>query len=194
MTDDNPSQRGQVSDERDVALISGERPIDAATEYLPLHLSKRVFFWEEVLAIVFLGYAGLALLKVVKVMQHSHVSMAIGPAIFGITGLLGTFTLFKLSRRKRMLRETERAGQYRLGIFLLDDRLLINIPRILRSIPYDLIESVYVDETFQGQAEDALCIEYTRNQEPHRIRMRESYSIPHAELQIRIQSYLAKQD
>ena len=118
--------------------------------------------------------------------------MAIGPAIFGLTGLLGTYTLFRLARRKRALRVTEQGGKYRLGIFLLQDRMLINIPRLLRSIPYGQVLNVSEASTFQGHDPDALCLAYRVDEESERrtVRLHENFACSRLELESRIKARL----
>ena len=192
MTDNRKDERGHLSDSRDQEFIDGNEPLDPSVDYIPLHLSKRVLFWEEILSFGFLVYAGLAFLKVFKVLQTSHVSMAIGPAIFGVTGLIGTYALFRLSKRKRALRATEKKGRYRLGVFLLEDRILINIPRLLRSVPYRQIYRVSQESTFQGHNPDALCLGYRPDDasDNRTIRISETFACSHQELESRIKARL----
>ena len=192
MTDKHKDERGRLSDSRDQQLVDGKEPLDPSVDYIPLHLSKRVLFWEEILSFGFLVYAGLAFLKVFKVLQTSHVSMAVGPAIFGVTGLIGTYALFRLSKRKRVLRAREKRGRYRLGVFLLEDRVLINIPRLLRSVPYRQIHRVSLESTFQGHEPDALCLGYRPDEtsDSRTIRISETFACSHQELESRIKARL----
>jgi hypothetical protein len=153
--------------------LDPDSPIEEEVKFISLRVPTGPLVWEEWVVGLLVVYICVAGLKVHEVLQGNHHSMAVGPAIFGLTGLLGAIALVGPARKKRRIRRAHLAGRYRQGIFLSPDQLVINIPRLTRVFPWDQVVGVREEATFAGRPPDSVCIDVLINGVVTTIRLRE---------------------
>ena len=141
-------------------------PLPEGVIFVPCRLYRGVLPWEHIASFLLLAYVIAGVTKFFEGYLAGRMGMAVGPAIFSVFALVGAVGLFTHGLAKIRLRAAHRRGQYRWGIFLGPDELVVRTPRLERVYKYAKILQAAQPPEVNGQPSPGIQISVATSSGP----------------------------